>query len=127
MLVQGIIFDPHGANFTASNIVDDPHDGNTLRAPTTPAWLSPHDDRRLRDVFAQPMITFADPSQMHWKRNNNGGVQEPNTPCAPVTMGLMQVCYDGQATWDRSKVDECGPVRQFFRVMMRHKKKIMQA
>jgi hypothetical protein len=127
MLVEGILSDPHGANFTASNIVNDPHDGNTLRAPTTPAWLSPHDDRRLRDVFEQPMITFADPSQMHWRANNNGGVQMPNVPHAPVTTGLRQVCYNGEAMWDRSCVDQVGPVRAFFRLMMARKGKIVQA
>lgn len=108
---------------------DDSHGHQELsqRSPMTPGWLSPNDDRRLRDVFTKPGITFANPDQVHWKRNNNGGIMEPVSPGAPVTTGLMQVCYDDQPMYDRSKIDQCGPVRAFFRAMIAAKQTIVQA
>jgi hypothetical protein len=129
MLEQGLIFNVHGSyQFgDSNNAANNPHDGNTLRAPSTPAWLSPQDDRQLRDVFGAPHITFADPNLVHWHPNNQGGNMIPVHPGAPVTTGLRQVVYDGQACWDRSKVDMCGPVRSFFRAMMGKKTEIVQS
>jgi hypothetical protein len=102
--------------------MNNPRGNDLFRAPVGPVWLSPGDDRRLRDVFEKPYVAFIDPNAVKWKKKTL-----PTVPGSPVTTGLEQVCYDDQAMWDRSKVDQAGPVRAFFRCLMGKKNKIVQA
>lgn len=71
--------------------------------------------RRVSDALSHPQFAFFDPNALHYPDHTlpvnpgNGGY---------VTCGAGMVTYNHQATWDRSRVDLAGPVREFFRSTM---------
>lgn len=79
-----------------------------------PPHNPPADNRYVADALAQPHVTFYNPDALHFPDHTmpvipgNGGYAPMGSP----------VVYDGQAQWDRSKVYEAGPVREFFQNMM---------
>jgi len=96
-----------------------PFDSGRKSRDTAPPQLQPADDRRLRDVFAKPYVSFVSPDDVEFADK-----RVPIVPGAPVTTGLGQVVYDHQPMWDRGKVGEVGPVKAFFRCMMAARRKI---
>lgn len=71
--------------------------------------------RTTDDVMSSPVAPIYDPASIHFPDHTlpvvpgNGGY---------ITAGCNMVTYDHQAEWDRTKVSQSGPVRDFFRCMM---------
>lgn len=81
------------------------------------------DARSIASVHEQPNIAgvFVNPDDVRQKHHTL-----PPVPGAPPTTGLMQVTYDDQPIYDRFASFNPGPVRSFFRAMMRAQKMVRQ-
>ena len=71
--------------------------------------------RFVSDALDHPHLSLFAPDALHFP--------DHTLPTVPgqggyVTCGLNMVSYDHQATWDRSRTDQAGPVREFFRGVM---------
>jgi len=94
---------------------------NLSLAMQAPPIKGLHDAREISEVFHNPQVGLYDPNEVGQKQH-----MLPNVPGAPPTTGLMQVCYDHQPIYDRGKFDQAGPVRAFFRTMLRQQRQVRQ-
>jgi hypothetical protein len=74
-----------------------------------PPVAAPGETRNAHDLVTSPRFGVYDPNALHFP-DAQGPLVRGNSN---VTMGVGMVEY-GQATWDRSKEYECGPVLAFF-------------
>lgn len=75
-----------------------------------PPANSPGETRHADDLLCYPRVQFHNPDALHFPN-----MMLPTIPGNQnVTMGTAMVEYSHQPQWDRSAVDQAGPVRRFF-------------
>lgn len=79
---------------------------------TNPPRVHPTDLRAVRDVHTNPHLQFYDPNTLHFPDAQGPLVRGFG---GYFSAGIGMVRRDDAARWDRSKVSEAGPVREFFR------------
>lgn len=91
------------------------HPGNSGISNFVP-YAAPTDHRPVRAVVTEPNVQFYDPNALHFVDaqgpviRDNGGYH---------SMGITMVAYRPQSVYNRSAESLAGPVRSFFRQLMR--------
>lgn len=85
-----------------------------------PRQMVPDDNRPVATVLAAPSIGIYSTDQLVFRDTTMPVC--PNGPPGDAYGGF--VVYDGQPTWDRGAVQLAGPVRDFFRRMLKSRQQM---
>lgn len=87
---------------------------NSSENNAPPKSVKSIENRNVADVLARPRYAVIDPATLHYP-NHVLPVVPGN---ANVTCGASMVPYDHQPQWDRTAIDQAGPVRELFRQIL---------